>query len=279
LQAKMRAEEQLKREMSDLHAELRVLREQVSAGRPTAPKDMSMVSLIPKWGGTEKSVPISEFFDTIEGAAKVGNWSPEDKIQIAILKLMDAAKTFYSGSVELHAADISWENFKRIFQARFRDVHTDQFHYMQLQTARQKRTETPQEFANRCRSLAQKTIRHSADPAAQRFQNEQAQRMLLAAFTSGLIGNPGQQVRFRLPKSMEEAMQIAITVYEAEKEEKRHETIFFSTKPQCKACGRRGHASADCYTRRQKSEYSPCCLLPKELTRHCWQSSLKRPNY
>jgi hypothetical protein len=63
---------------------------------------------------------------------------------------------------------------------------------MQLQTARQKRTETSQEFADRFRSLAQKTIMLSADSDAQRVQNEQAQRMLLAAFTSGLIGNPGQ---------------------------------------------------------------------------------------
>jgi hypothetical protein len=70
------------------------LREQVNAGRTTAPKDMSMDSLIHKWGETEKSVSISEFFDTTEGAATVGNWSPEDKIQIRILKLTDAAKIF-----------------------------------------------------------------------------------------------------------------------------------------------------------------------------------------
>jgi hypothetical protein len=71
-----------------------------------------------------------------------------------------------------------------------------------IQTARQNRFETPQEFADRCRALAQKTVTHADDPGLQKFQYDQAQRMLLAAFTSGLAGNPGQQVRFRLPKTM-----------------------------------------------------------------------------
>jgi hypothetical protein len=96
------------------------------------------------------------------------------------LKLTEAAKVFYSGSVELDSPDITWAEFKKLFQARFRDVHTDQFHFMQLQTARKKRFETPQEFADRCRALAQKTITHADDPAIQKIQYDHAQRMLLA---------------------------------------------------------------------------------------------------
>jgi hypothetical protein len=50
--------------------------------------------------------------------------------------------------------------------------------------------------------------------------------MLLAAFTSGLTKNPGQ-VMYLLPKTMDIALQIAITVYETEveAEEKRLETF------------------------------------------------------
>jgi hypothetical protein len=85
----------------------------------------------------------SRFFEAIESTARVRNWTEADKIQIAILKLTDLAKAFYSGNLELHSPDIAWENFKVPFQKRFRDVHTDQFHFIQLQTARQKRNETP----------------------------------------------------------------------------------------------------------------------------------------
>jgi hypothetical protein len=50
--------------------------------------------------------------------------------------------------------------------------------------------------------------------------------MILSTFISGLIGNPGQQVRFRMPKSVDEAVQIAVTVYEAEKQERRNQAFF-----------------------------------------------------
>jgi hypothetical protein len=240
------AEAQLRHQLESLQLELSQLRTQVTTGRSTVPKDLSLVSLIPKWSGTEKSVPLADFFESIESTARVGNWTETDKIQIAILKLTDSAKSFYSGNLELHSPDITWENFKVQFQKRFRDVHTDQFHFIQLQTARQKRDETPQEFADRCRSLAQKTVPKVEDPVLQKFHFDQAQRMLLAAYVSGLVGNPGQQVRFRMPKTLEEAVQIAVTVHEAEAQEKRDAAFYFTPRITCENCGKFGHSSAQC---------------------------------
>jgi hypothetical protein len=49
------------------------------------------VSLIPKWAGNDKAVPLQEFFNAIEGSAMMENWSDFDKIQVAVLKLSDAA--------------------------------------------------------------------------------------------------------------------------------------------------------------------------------------------
>jgi hypothetical protein len=46
----------------------------------------------------------------------------------------------------------------------FRDVHTVQFHFIKLQTVRQKKNETTQEFGDRCRSSAQKTVTKIKDP-------------------------------------------------------------------------------------------------------------------
>jgi hypothetical protein len=69
---------------------------------------MSMISLIPKWSGTAKSTPVQEFLDTVEGAARVGNWSDADMVQVATLKLADRAKMFYSGCKELHDPNITW---------------------------------------------------------------------------------------------------------------------------------------------------------------------------
>jgi hypothetical protein len=133
-----------------------------------------------------------------------------------IVRLTDTAKTFYSGCVELHAPDITWENFKAQFLKRFRDVRNDQFYFVQLQTARKMANETPRQLADRYLFLTQRTVKKVEDPILQKCHVDQADIMLLAAFMSGLIGNPGQQVRFKMPQTLEEALQIATTVYEAE---------------------------------------------------------------
>jgi hypothetical protein len=50
--------------------------------------------------------------------------------------------------------------------------------------------------------------------------------MLLSTFIAGLIGHAGQQVRFKLPQTLDEALQIAVVVFEADAQEKRNETLF-----------------------------------------------------
>ena len=132
-------------------------------------------------------------------------------MRIATLKLTDVARAFYNGTLELHDQRITWAAYKTAFQNRFRDVRTEQFHFSQLQMARQKKDESPQESADRCRSLAHKTVPQVDDPALQILHYEHAERMLLASFTSGLTGTPGRLVRFSLPKNKEEALGIAVT--------------------------------------------------------------------
>ena len=54
--------------------------------------------------------------------------------------------------------------FKEAFRRRYKDVHTDQYHFTKLQTARQARNESPQQFTDRCKSLAQKVVLKSDNP-------------------------------------------------------------------------------------------------------------------
>jgi hypothetical protein len=133
---------------------------------PTVHKDLSLISLIPKWSGLEAGVPLEKFFSSKEGSTQIGCWEQSDKIRIAVLKLTGAAKLFYNGCPVLHT-DVTWDKFKDAFNQRFKDAHSDQFHFMQLQTARQKKNESPRDFADRCRGLAQKVMCKVDDPAAQ----------------------------------------------------------------------------------------------------------------
>jgi hypothetical protein len=122
----------------------------MSLGVPTIHKDLSLVALIPKWSGQESTVTLEEFLSSIESSARLGRWEDADRVEIAVLKLTGSAKTFYQGCAELDADGLTWKIFKYIFRNRYKDVHTDQFHFMKLKTARQAKNEDPLQFADRC---------------------------------------------------------------------------------------------------------------------------------
>lgn len=220
------AEGRWQAELLEMRNELLRLKESIAQGTPTLHKDLSLVALIPKWSGSDSTVPLEEFLSGIEAAARIGKWQDADKREIAALKLTDSAKLFYQGCTALHEKDATWQSFKEAFRRRYEDVHTDQYHFTKLQTAKQGKKETPQEFADRCKGLAQKIICKADDPSAQRVHRDLTERMLLASFISGLEGVPGRQVRYANPQTLSEALRIALSVQEAEKHEKFNETFY-----------------------------------------------------
>jgi len=134
-------------------------------------KDLSLVSLVPRWSGGESALPIHEFFGTIEGSAAIWNWTQADMKQVCALKLTDAVRAFYSATPELRSPNTTWQDFKSRFLQRFRDVRSAQYHFGQLYMARQKITETAQEFLDRCRLLARRTVPCTTDPLLQQAYN------------------------------------------------------------------------------------------------------------
>jgi hypothetical protein len=130
----------------------------------------------------------------------------------------------------LRSENASWQTFKEAFRRRYKDIHTDQFHFTRLQSARQGKKDSPQEFADRCRALAQKLIMTADNPTAQRVHRENAERMLLASFVSGLAETPGRQVRYANPQTMQEALKIALSVQKAEKQERFNEAFIPNSK-------------------------------------------------
>ena len=71
-------------------------------------------------------------------------------------------------------------------------MRNDHDHFIDLQTARQKPEETPQEFADHYRSLALNIVVKVGDPELHKFHFQQAERMPLSTFIAGLIANTGQ---------------------------------------------------------------------------------------
>jgi hypothetical protein len=80
-----------------------------------------------------------------------------------------------------------------------------------------------------------------------RIINEEAERRLVAAYINGLAGIVGQ-VRFRMPHTLEEAVQVAVTVSNAERLRAPDTRKVFSARKDsssqgitCYNCGKKGH--------------------------------------
>jgi len=140
---------QLQHKLEETKLEIQRLRQRMSLGTPTVHKDLSLISLIPSWSGSDSTNFLEEFISTLEASARIGKWEPKDTVEIAALKLEESARIFYQGCTELHTRDASLNTFKVLFRKRYKDVHTDQYHYTRLQMARQSKNESPQEFADR----------------------------------------------------------------------------------------------------------------------------------
>jgi hypothetical protein len=170
--------------------------------------------------GDSNSIPVHEFFESINEAAKMGNFSAKDKVRLARLKLKGSARSFYATQMQLQADDISYEEFRTAFVNRFRDKQPDQYNYTRLQNASQEKNESPEMFLDRLRKLCQRAVQCSNNPIEQAVINREAERRLLAAFINGLIGLPGRQVRLQMPDTVDKALNMAIVATNAEQEER-----------------------------------------------------------
>jgi len=78
----------------------------VRHGTPTLHKELSLISLVPKWSGSESAISLEEFFSSMDGSARIGHWQEADCLQVAVLKLVESARTFYYSCPELHVETI-----------------------------------------------------------------------------------------------------------------------------------------------------------------------------
>jgi hypothetical protein len=98
-------------------------------------------------------------------------------------------------------------------------------------------------------------VRHVEDEATQRIINGEAERRLVAAYINWLAGIVGQQVRFRMPHTLEEAVQVAVTVSNAKRVTAPDTMRVFSAKRGsstqgiiCFNCGKRGHIASESFS-------------------------------
>jgi hypothetical protein len=96
---------QIQQELEESKLEIQRHRERMSLGPPTVHKDLSLISLIPKWSGSESANSLEEFISTLETSARIGRWEQTDTVDIAALRLEGSTRVYYQGCTELHTRD------------------------------------------------------------------------------------------------------------------------------------------------------------------------------
>ena len=91
----------------------------------------------------------------------------KDKVHLIKPKLRGIAKLFYLAQPGLKADDMVYGVLRTAFMNRFRHKHTDQYHYIRVQTASQEEDESPEMFLGRPRRLCQRTVRTSENAVKQ----------------------------------------------------------------------------------------------------------------
>jgi len=111
------------------------------------------------------------------------------------------------------------------------------------------------------------TVPKVEDPLLQKFHYDQAQRMLLSTFIAGLSGNLGRQVRFQMPSTVDLALLIAITVFEAEAQEKRNLAFFSKSETPRKGRGNFGQP----WKTFGRSEYGQAACISTDAPHVDWK--------
>lgn len=211
-------------------------------------KDLNAANFIKVWKGEPHGIPVGEFLSTFRDFADAGLWSEDDKKRILRIKLEGPAKRFLNSRTEFKSPNITFDEIADAIRDRFKNKQPDQYHYSMFQTAVQNKGEDPNDFLDRLRVLGEMTETKSDDPVKQEIIRSELQKRLLAVFTNGLTGVVGEQVRFRLPTTIDEALQIAVTVHTEEKKKyTTHEKrSVFVTSSVCFNCNKPGHRAREC---------------------------------
>jgi hypothetical protein len=72
---------QLQQKLEESKLAIQRLRERMSQGAPTVHKELLLISLIPKWTGSEPTNSLEKLILTLEASARIGRREPKDKLE------------------------------------------------------------------------------------------------------------------------------------------------------------------------------------------------------
>lgn len=228
----------------------------MSLARP----NFDLVSVIPTFNGDERE-SVADFISKIEDVGLISGWTSDYKIVVAKLKLKGTAFSF-SKSDEACLSATSLQELQRALEDRFKEKLPDHFYFEQLANIRQEKGENIENYSDRVKQLSKKTIRCTRNEEVDKVLREEGDRRAMEAFTRGLFGELGKQVRIRFPKTLQEAVTLAIAIRDVERRPSHEQSnsmsknVFLTPNQQivqCRNCNKFGHKQYECRVNRRVS--------------------------
>ena len=122
----------------------------------------------------------------VEAEAEMGELSEQDRILISYVKLRGTAEIYLNTHLKLQE-EITYDMLKAIIIERFLgNASRCLVLFAKFQKARQRKDENPEEFADRLRSLNERTIIKAETNEVRRVLHAEADSRLLAQYVAGL---------------------------------------------------------------------------------------------
>lgn len=182
------------------------------------------IESIPTYDGQSS---IEEFLSVIDETALLANWSDEQKVAIARLKLRNKAKQFIESEPTLQTTT-AWTTLKDALKKQFMRQYVKGAAMKNFIECRQRNGETCRQFLTRLKLLANRTVTLTGIPATDSIIRTKLEQDVTTQFILGLLMPIKQRVLSANPKSLEEALK------HAEMEESIENLIHPTTSKECR---------------------------------------------
>lgn len=166
-----------------------------------------MLAFVDDFSGDASSVSAARYFESIEEAALLGNWSPVHQAGIARLKLKGPAREFLEGETELKTAN--YATLKKAILECFARRDTSIARNSALLTCVQRPAETVQQYATRLKIVGRSTLITTQSEEENAVRKKVLEETLLGRFVEGLRGHFKRFVMHADPKTFKDAVELA----------------------------------------------------------------------
>lgn len=171
--------------------------------------------------GQNSDQSVERYFDLIDQAAKLSNWTDEHKRGVALLFLWGDVQQYYEGAEKLHNA--SYDVTKEFIQC-FRVKDTAVYKAQQLYNCEQLPGESVQQYACRLKVAGLRTFVSTPREAENLVRRQVLEEQMLAQHVKGLRGELKRFVLHAKPDTFKAAVAVAEEEgkYECLMQDKRH---------------------------------------------------------